>query len=354
MPETLEFATLARGVERNSTPWQAVDSKIGVILPLKPDRGSLGLGQIVMPDVDDNAQLLSIGALSRATGIPTDTLRTWERRYGFPSPERTESGHRRYSPQTLERLRLVQRAMKLGQPASAAVPAEPTALRTLLARASVEPEARGEPRERTSDSRVLDRWIGCVKQLDGVALDHELRTAVAELGSHLFLVQRAEPFVQALGDCWARGEIAVRHEHFASERLREVLVGTWRPLSDASKRGPIVCATLPGEQHVLGLHMAALALALEDVRIVFLGADAPVEEIAGAVRGSAARAVALSASIAAHPARTRRDVESLRALLPPDVGVVAGGEGMPAGMPGVSVVRSFAGLTEWARGLDRQ
>jgi len=31
---------------------------------------------------------LTIGALSRATGIPVETLRTWESRYGFPEPER--------------------------------------------------------------------------------------------------------------------------------------------------------------------------------------------------------------------------------------------------------------------------
>jgi DNA-binding transcriptional regulator YiaG len=36
---------------------------------------------------------LSIGTLSSATGVPVDTLRTWERRYGFPAPTaRTEIG----------------------------------------------------------------------------------------------------------------------------------------------------------------------------------------------------------------------------------------------------------------------
>ena len=44
---------------------------------------------------------LSIGTLSSATGVPVDTLRTWERRYGFPAPvTRTGGSHRRYSVDT--------------------------------------------------------------------------------------------------------------------------------------------------------------------------------------------------------------------------------------------------------------
>ena len=57
--------------------------------------------------MSDDTTLMSIGAIARATGVPTNTLRTWERRYGFPASQRIASGHRRYSLNTLSRLRLV-------------------------------------------------------------------------------------------------------------------------------------------------------------------------------------------------------------------------------------------------------
>ena len=41
--------------------------------------------------------LYRIQAVSKLTGVPPATLRAWERRYGFPSPERTESSYRLYS-----------------------------------------------------------------------------------------------------------------------------------------------------------------------------------------------------------------------------------------------------------------
>ena len=304
-----------------------------------------------MPDLDSSIHFLSIGALSKATGIPTDTLRTWERRYGFPTPERTESGHRRYRPQTLERLRLIQRAMRLGQPASAAVGADPEALQALVVSAE-ETRPSAAPSVRPAAPEI-EGWFDLIKQFDGVQLDREMRVSVTELGSHLFLAQRAGPFVEALGERWSSGELGVRHEHFASERLREVLVDTWRPLSDAATRGPVVCATPPGEMHVLGLHMAALALALEGVRIVFLGADTPIDEVVESVVARRAAAVALSASIAVNRDRLRRDVRSLRAKLPAGVQLVGGGAGFDDEIPGITAVSRFADLTRWAHSLGR-
>ncbi|HEX6024134.1 MAG TPA: MerR family transcriptional regulator, partial [Solirubrobacter sp.] len=41
--------------------------------------------------------LLRIGELARRTGVSTDLLRAWERRYGLLEPVRSESGYRLYS-----------------------------------------------------------------------------------------------------------------------------------------------------------------------------------------------------------------------------------------------------------------
>lgn len=40
---------------------------------------------------------LTIGDLASRTGVPIATIRSWESRYGFPSPSRPTGGHRRYS-----------------------------------------------------------------------------------------------------------------------------------------------------------------------------------------------------------------------------------------------------------------
>ena len=46
--------------------------------------------------MSDESGGFSIGELSRRTGVPVATLRTWEVRYGQPRARRLPSGHRRY------------------------------------------------------------------------------------------------------------------------------------------------------------------------------------------------------------------------------------------------------------------
>jgi hypothetical protein len=57
---------------------------------------------------------LSIAAVERDTGLSKDTLRVWERRYGFPSPHRDSLGERAYCLRDVEKLRIVRRLMDAG------------------------------------------------------------------------------------------------------------------------------------------------------------------------------------------------------------------------------------------------
>jgi methanogenic corrinoid protein MtbC1 len=302
--------------------------------------------------------LLSIGALSRATGVPADTLRTWERRYGFPAAERTESGHRRYSLHTLERLRRVTRALELGHRPGTVLTASEAQLEQLLSlggRAVGQARVPGytpaglrEPGDGALPEAV-ESWLAHVERFEGRAFDRELRSAYAELGGQSFLEDRVGPFIVALGERWARGALSVGHEHFASERLREYLASLWRPLSDAATGSAFVCATPPHEQHVLGLHMAALTIALANGRVVFLGANTPIEEIAAASEAHGAAAVVMSASASCDRVQLRHDVAALRARLPAAIAIIAGGQAFAPEMAGATVLPRFAALRAWLR-----
>jgi len=50
---------------------------------------------------------MGIGEVVQRTGVAEATLRMWERRHGFPVPERLLSGHRRYSEREVELIRAV-------------------------------------------------------------------------------------------------------------------------------------------------------------------------------------------------------------------------------------------------------
>ncbi len=73
-----------------------------------------------------------IGAVSRLTGIPLDTLRIWERRYHMVTPMRTEDNKRQYSRSDLTRLSLIKQLVDLGHAISAVAALSEEALRERL------------------------------------------------------------------------------------------------------------------------------------------------------------------------------------------------------------------------------
>lgn len=302
--------------------------------------------------------VLSIGALSRATGVPVETLRTWERRYGFPSPvDREEAGHRRYPLDTVERLRLVVRALEAGHKPGLVIRASQASLEQLLAISRggrpASPTGEPPPRGRGGDERAafLERAMRHVLQLDGDALALELEHQWNELGALGFLTERLGPFLSALGEGWSDETLEVGHEHLASERVREFLSRHWRQMSDSATGPAVVCGTLSGELHVLGIHMAATALALAGLRVVFLGASTPPEDVAHAAVQSRASAIALSAAAGASPRTLQRDLLALRRALPEALPILAGGAGFTAEIDGVQHLGDLHELHRWARDL---
>ena len=76
------------------------------------------MSEVVSAEDDDGGVqgfgLYPIRTVSRRTGVPSVTLRAWERRYGLITPTRTEKGHRLYTEADIERVRQVLALMERG------------------------------------------------------------------------------------------------------------------------------------------------------------------------------------------------------------------------------------------------
>jgi methanogenic corrinoid protein MtbC1 len=306
--------------------------------------------------MDEASAWLSIGALSRATGIAVETLRTWESRYGFPRPERKPSGHRLYPLAAVPRLRRIAQALALGHRAGQVVGASEGALGQLLAAVPTLPSASIAPPSASStplqaegaaaDSAPL---VQHVARFEAGSLRQALVGDWARLGPVEFLETRLAPLVEAVGDAWERGELDVRHEHFLSEQVTE-LVGSLRQPLEERAQGPLVAyATLPGELHGLGLQMSALLLTAAGCRALYLGTDVPIAQLATLARELPVRAVAVSVSRAAAGTASGALLRRLRAALPRRVRLVTGGSGAPAPRAGIERVASLRELDAWGR-----
>ncbi|MFN8545304.1 MAG: cobalamin-dependent protein [Candidatus Binatia bacterium] len=283
--------------------------------------------------------MLSIGALSRTTGIPVETLRTWEARYGYPVPDRKPSGHRLYPVSTVSRLERIALALAHGHRAGEVVGATDDALAALLdAVPTAPPAARRRP---AADVARADDLLEAVAAFDAEGITERLAAAWSRRGPLDFLMDYLGPAIRAAGDAWEAGRLGIRHEHFFAERVSDVLRAFRLPFEERARGPLVVCATLAGEAHGLGLQMAALVVTMAGARVCFVGTDVPVPEVAALVEDLGARVVALSASVAHRTAAMAAQIVDLRARVPRRVLTVVGGEGAPAPAPGVEVIRDL-------------
>jgi MerR family transcriptional regulator, light-induced transcriptional regulator len=228
--------------------------------------------------------LLRVGELSRRSGVSADLLRAWERRYGLLQPTRSAGGLRLYSTIDLERVRLMKQHLAEGL---AAAEAAALALRGAPASESPSP-SRFEP------GKLRSELAEALESFDEPRAQAVLDQVLAAATIDTLLRDIVLPYLEELGDRWEGGEVSVAQEHFASGILRGRLLGLGRGWGLGM--GPLaVLACLPEEQHDIGLIAFGLALRAHGWRIVYLGPDCPVENVAEAARQVDARLVVLSA-----------------------------------------------------------
>jgi MerR family transcriptional regulator, light-induced transcriptional regulator len=260
----------------------------------------------------------SIQLVSRSSGITADTLRMWERRYGFPDPKRDVRGNRLYTDEDIERLQQVKRAMQAGFKPSEVVSKPLADVARLVSR--VAPVHRSVD-EQAAGSSLIDTLV----KGNATRARSEIRRAALALGPRAFVVEYVAPLVAEIGRRWAAGRLEIHQEHLAADLLCTQLRALFSSFEDAG--APVVAmATLSGEHHQLGLWMAALYLVSEGASVRVLGPDLPAEEIVRAVHGLHANVAAVSISLSADLHAVRQDLSRMLALLPSSVELWAGGE----------------------------
>jgi len=291
-----------------------------------------------------------IAAVARDTGLGKDTLRVWERRYGFPAPLRDAAGERLYPNEQVNRLRLVKRLMDQGFRPGMLLALDVAALQRHLdaqaEKVGAGGTATGEGRAQPVGTEMAEGLLPLLKDRAAESLRAALAQRLAREGLRRFVMDIVPAMNRRIGDAWAAGEIEVFEEHLYTELLQNQLRAAIHALPPSLGKPRVLLTTLKGEEHQLGLLMVEALLAAEGADCVSLGPQMPVADIAIAVARTAPQIVALSFS-AAYPWRKARDgLLELRAALPAAVEVWAGGgviASRGAQLPGIVC---FGGIDE--------
>jgi len=313
-----------------------------------------------MTNSEDNSGQYLISTVAKRSGVKTELVRAWERRYQAVAPTRTAGGHRVYTDQDIARLTLLNQATNHGHSISRIARYSLEELRKLLQAEEAATPAPPRPPVLTGGGAqstakaYIDHCYEAVTAFDARKLETHFENAIVELGTQNFVEELLDPLLTQIGERWKCGELRPVHEHMASAIIRS-LTYILRNNSPCAADAPRMVVTTPlGQLHELGALLAAIIAELKGWQVTYLGANLPAEEIAAAVKFTDAAAVTISISFSSEDLVVPKELRRLRKLLGNRIALIVGGRAAPyyeAVLNEVGVVK-IQSLAHFRRYLD--
>jgi DNA-binding transcriptional MerR regulator len=260
----------------------------------------------------------TIGAVERDTGISRDTLRVWERRYGFPEPVRNNKGERLYPEDQLRRLQRIRRLLDQGLRPGKIIRLSDAELDRL--------ETTRTPE--TPCSEDIENILTLLQTTDGVTLEAELLLIYQRQGMQTFITETVAPLLTAVGERWAKGDLQIFEEHRFSQVLTRFLSREITIKQKTAKKPKVLLATLPGEEHTMGLLMISALLSSHDITVINLGGEVPLDQIVNAVERYEVDVLGVTFSSAYQYENIRKHLNELRDSVAQGVDIWIGGDGV--------------------------
>lgn len=222
--------------------------------------------------------IYNIGAVVQETGIPAATLRAWERRYGFPEPERTGGGQRLYSWRDILALKWANARLEDGMRIGQAVELWQNLQATGEDPLATDAARRGVAQPLSTPDRV-DELFAALTDMDAERARQLINETLAihpveTVASDIFL-----PVLHRVGDAWAAGDLTVQEEHFASNTLRTRLLSLLHAAPPPTRAGRLFLGAAPGNWHEFGVLVLALMLQRRGWPVFYLGQSVALDRI---------------------------------------------------------------------------
>ncbi|HXK55130.1 MAG: MerR family transcriptional regulator [Gammaproteobacteria bacterium] len=249
-------------------------------------------------DKPERTDRFPIRTLSARTGIGASTLRAWERRYGLLAPERTPKGHRLYNESDVQLVERIRTLLEEGHTLSAIV-------RQVNQRSDLVGPVRRVPEASGVWSDYLAETLRAVHDFSTERVEAIYNEATSLYPLDMVTEKLIEPLLNELGNSWQLRDTGIAEEHFYAGWLRHRLGARLHHALGQANGARIICACLPGSQHEIGLMLFAISASMRNYRVLYLGADLPLESMPTVINRSGSRCVVLSATTKVDRAQQR-------------------------------------------------
>ena len=264
--------------------------------------------------------MYSIKAIAALTGLGTETLRAWERRYRAIVPGRDGSGRRVYSRQDLDRLTLLANLTRQGHAISKVSGLTVDELRQLL---------DADDEKAAGLSAFVEQIVEALLNYRIARCEQLLKRALMANEPLAFLRDILTPALNHVGQLWHDEKLSVAQEHMFSACVNRILLGMVNSLQSLSGKGPgMLFATPSGEPHEFGILMCCLLAAEQHYACYYLGANLPAADMLDAARKLKAEIIVLSLMKSPPDAETLTELNTLaEALQAEKIAIWLGGKG---------------------------
>jgi DNA-binding transcriptional MerR regulator len=245
-------------------------------------------------------------AVVRRTGVPADTFRAWERRYGVPSPLRTAGNQRLYSERDIRIITWLREQTAVGLTISQAIhlmrsDKNPLPTAPMSISAPLDPEIEEVLTGKRSETHDLlttqrRRIVDAFSRLDGQAAEHILQETYAWAELEVVLTELLHDAVSEIVHSPDYLPPQSPVSHFARAFVHRKFASLYNLSNPNDGRGPLLAASVAGESRDLTLLLSAIFLSRAGYRMVFLGPDLAFDALIGAMRIVRPIAVCLAAA----------------------------------------------------------
>ncbi len=213
----------------------------------------------------------TIKDIENLSGVKAHTIRIWEQRYNFLKPNRTETNIRYYTNEELKIILNIALLNKFGFKISHINKMNASEINRKLYSLS---------HQQAQHDLIVNELISYMADLDIDMFEELLDRQLQEKGMEVMINQIIFPFLERIGILWITNNINPAQERLVTNIIRQKIIAGLETIVTNIKSNKVALLFLPeNEFHELGLLYVYYLLKNRGVRVLYLGANIPIEDL---------------------------------------------------------------------------
>jgi len=214
----------------------------------------------------------SIKDLEKLSGIKSQTIRVWERRFNIMKPSRTETNRRRYGDNQLRKIINISILQRNGFKIS---------LIASLSDHEIEEKAAYLSKDTSQSDTQIDTLIKLTITHNENRINELLVRSIINRGFEDTITKIALPFLNRFGIMWQTGSADIGSEHFITNIIRNRIILSIESLSVTKREGAkkFILFLPENELHEIGLLYFTYIIKKAGHETLYLGQSTPLESV---------------------------------------------------------------------------